>query len=62
MKKDKVSGSLAAAENYSVAGKYTSIVRRTVMICEEETVLDHISNDHMLERLHQYAGKHKKHK
>ena len=61
MKKDKVSGSLSAAGS-SMDVRHTSIVRRTMMICEEETVFDYISNEHMPERLYQYAGMHKKHK
>ena len=61
MKKDKVSGSLSAAGS-SMDVRHTSIVRRTMMICEEEIVFDHILNEHMPERLYQYAGMHKKHK
>lgn len=36
------------------------IVRRTMSICEEETVFDYMSNEHMQDRLSRYLHEMKK--
>ena len=58
MKKERDYGSCKAADRFDL---HRLAVRRTTMICEEETVFDYMSNDHMLERLHHYADVFKKH-
>ena len=62
MKKEKESGSMVSAGNSGTSMVHATTVRRTTTIFEEETVFEYVSNEHMYDRLMQYAIGHKKHR
>ncbi len=62
MKKDKEAGSMVSVGNSGTSMVHATTVRRTTTIFEEETVFEYVSNEHMYDRLMQYAIGHKKHR
>ena len=53
------SGIISAADGDSLKMNRL-VVRRTMSVCEEETVFDYISNEYMQDRLSQYLYEMKK--